>query len=314
MRELSFPDGGRMYAQDASYLEFIAEDLIGHSAARLAIDPRSHFYDSTDVLPKSLQARLVRVDQLGEAAEKAEAIVLPIFRGLGIDFQGWGSLSIEKASERDAVLFAHELTYNLQLFIIGLDHRVQVQLRPSRIITAAANLRGMCHASDGRASLAAIEGIFRCYSTLDVPSLAFQSNARADQVEQFARFVEDETYRAMSDEAGLLGVPAKATHALIRMKRLASDLIARPRVAATMELTTSPIQAVAGVRLPASQLASRLLSKDYYLPPLVELTAAESRAASEWRSSGSPYISPPVLRQFTKGRSPRHKRLELCRS
>ena len=64
-----------------------------------------------------------------------------------------------------------------------------------------------------RANLAILEGIFRTYRPYDVASLTFRSDARPQLAERFQQFVEDETYREMSRDAGLLGLPAKMTHA-----------------------------------------------------------------------------------------------------
>jgi len=120
--------------------------------------------------------------------------------------------------------------------------------------------------------------------------LSFRSNAREGYIEQFTRLVEDETYRSMAQQAGLLGVPTRMTHAFIRLRRLAADLFARQGVKDGLELGSRPLEVATRVPVPDSSTVARVLGKPRYLPPLITLGAAEDRAIREWHRAKPPLI------------------------
>jgi hypothetical protein len=77
------------------------------------------------------------------------------------------------------------------------------------------------------------EAIFATYEPLKTPGLRTRSGIEIDHVRAFSAFVTDETYREMAHEAGLLGVPAKATLAVLSIRRKAgAETIASPQTRA----------------------------------------------------------------------------------
>ena len=294
-REVITPDGKRGLTRDASFLGFIVEDLLSHCATGLAIAPSSPFYDSTAILPRSLRSYVSVVDKHSEAIEKVAAIMEPVYQSLGFEFNGFGATVTPPGCD-DAVAYdLVVLAVDLHRFLIGLDHRVQVDVQPRETLKRAQRLRKLSRNPDARAHLASIEGIFRSYSKFDVPSLSFRSDAREDHIEHFARLVEDETYRSIAKQAGLLGVPTRMTHALIQLRRLARDFFARQGVSDGLELGGLPLQAATSVPVPTAGTVARVLGKPRYLPPLIALGAAQDRATREWHRVKPPLILTPHI-------------------
>ncbi len=296
-RQVVYPSGTRGGIRDASYLEFIVEDLISHNAMRLAIDPTSVYYGATDILPQELRDQVIEVDRHGETVEKVAAIVGPIYRDLGLEFEGISSITVPAGRDDDAEDLL-SLASSLHPLIIGVDHCVQIQGDAGASLLTAERLKRKVRSSESRAILAIIEGVYRSYSRHDAPALSFLPGATSDHIERFARFVEDETYKRMAEEAGLLGVPARMTHALIRLRRLAADFVRRPEVADVLQLGSRPLEVATSLPTPDPGPLYRLLSKTHYLPPLITMADAHERAVAEWRRSEPALVVPPKLRGF----------------
>jgi hypothetical protein len=295
-RSVVFPDGTRGGIRDASYLEFIVEDLVSHSAVKLAIDPHSVYYESTGMLPRLLRDRVVKVDPRCESVEKVAAILGPVYRELRIEFGGVGGITVPAGRDDDAGDLL-TLATSLHVLIIGVDYCVQVQGNAEVSLAAAERLKQKVRSSESRAVLATIEGLYRGYSRQVSPALGFRPGLRSEYVEHFARFVEDETYRRMAQEAGLVGVPTRMTHALVRLRRLAADFVTRQEIADVVELGSRPLEAATRLPIPGPGILSRLLSKTRYLPPLISMDDAHERALAEWRRAEPPMVVPPDLRR-----------------
>jgi hypothetical protein len=67
-----------------------------------------------------------------------------------------------------------------------------------------------------------------------------RSGIEIDRVRAFSAFVTGETYREMAHEASLLGVPAKATLAVLSMRRKVAELLSRPKIADCMKQALRP--------------------------------------------------------------------------
>ncbi|HEV7564386.1 MAG TPA: hypothetical protein VGO31_00305 [Microbacteriaceae bacterium] len=289
MREVIFPDGERGAAVDASFLQFLVEELIAHSVARLAVDPNSLFYRSVGGLPSVLRERIIEVDSNLECLEKAAYVLDPVFCEIGVDFEERSS-DAEQHDVEFAVGALRELGWDFHRFLVGQRHHVQVGLAPEQVMTRIDYLLGVCHEPEARAVLASIAGIFNSYVPLDVPSLTWRSQASPELAQQFARFVENQTYVRMSEAAGLLGIPARMTHGLIRMRRFAADLIARPAVSDVMDLSAASVGTASHLPLPSAKTMRGLLTQSQYIPPLLALEDTELRAADRWRTSDAPVL------------------------
>jgi hypothetical protein len=102
--------------------------------------------------------------------------------------------------------------------------------------------------------------------------------------------VEDQTYRKITRESGLLGFPTLMTYALIRLRRRAADFVARPKVSDVLEVSQRPIALATRVPPLDTGRVARLIGKTHYLPPLIELLDEQSRAFEEWQRSKPPFM------------------------
>jgi hypothetical protein len=294
LRPLVFSDGSRGASLDASYLQFIVEELIRFSAVDLAIDPSSAFYGSVDLLPPSFRRRIRKVDKNRLAREKTFFILAPVYKALGMEFPLFrGVLEIPNGIDHELAHAILLLTLGLERFLIGSDHRVQVDIDLEIMLAALAVLMTHVHNMEARANLVTFEGVLRTYRPFQVPSLVVRPDPNHDLSRRFQEFVEDETYRYLSREAGLLGFPSRATHAVITMRRAISELLAKPRFQDAAELTSQAVTASTALPTSTSRI-QRLLAPQSFLPPLVSLQDAHARAAEQWAATAPPFI--PTLR------------------
>jgi FAD/FMN-containing dehydrogenase len=179
----------------------------------------------------------------------------------------------------------------LERFVIGVDNQVQVDVNAQVMLHDVRVLTEVVKDTEARANLATLEGVLRTYKPLEVPSLVLRSEAGGGLSRIFHGFVEDETYRLLAREAGLLGIPTRASYALVRMRRTATDLLGKPRFRAAADLTAGTIKAASTIPAPASKAGQVLLDRQYYLPPLISLRDAEERAVTKWADAAPPFVS-----------------------
>ena len=86
VRNFVLSNGARATAQDASFLPFIAEELVRHSAARLALDVESMLYRGRDALPQVFRDRLIEVDHLERQARRLQLSSDPFTRRSELNF------------------------------------------------------------------------------------------------------------------------------------------------------------------------------------------------------------------------------------
>src|SRR4051794_31754326 len=87
MRRVVSPEGAQVWTHDLSYVPFLIEELVRHSAPHIAVNQHSPFYEARDSLPRALRDRIVDVDG-DRAAEKAYAVLASALRELGVERSG----------------------------------------------------------------------------------------------------------------------------------------------------------------------------------------------------------------------------------
>jgi|GEM_PF-3622825 len=297
MRPYRTADGKQGGVVDLSYLEFVVEALIAQSATNLAVSPESRYYEDHQFLPESLRTRICKVDKDAEAYEKAYAVLLPAIKETGITVHGQGNaFQVPDGTDMLLATAVSQLLIDLRMLLVGIAHRCQLPLDKQSMLSGLKLLQKGLSKPDSRANLAFIEGLLALYEPADIPGLHGRVGVESDHVRAFSQFVTDETYRAMSREAGLLGVPARATVALLSMRRKLAELLTHPKVADLYEAGTTSVEIATKMPTPKSPLLARLLNPDAgYLPPLVDLSAATARAQSDWVSVGPPLRVPRDL-------------------
>lgn len=294
-RALTFADGSTGAAWDLSYVPFLIEDLIAHSAARIAIQDGSLVHGVVGDLPQVLRDRLIVVDKHREASEKAHAVMAPLFDEFRVRRLGRGGYQLSDEGFSEVAPQLLTLTHMLESFLVGLAHELQLELDPTEVVALSERLRKIARNSESRACLATLGGVFRTYSSVVTPSLQFRSEASDDLVQTFERFVEDETYRRLAREAGLLGIPMQMTHALIQMRRTVGDLLKRQRVSDVMTLGTKGVAVATHLPVPDPGVFARILGKPRYIPPLISLEAVGERALGAWEAADPEFRPPPGL-------------------
>jgi hypothetical protein len=290
-RTLQFPDGRRAFAQDYSYYRYIAEDLIRHSAVVLAVRAAGAEHIAAALAPP-IRARMKRVDRRSRIGDRARAVLAPVAEDIGVKFRGPAVWHQSEDVDGELAVALLSLSSALERLLLGITDQLHVAVDVDGAAAAVEALRGGCSSSYARANLAILDGVLATYEPVDVPALVARPNAPEDLTRHFVRFVEDETYRELSHEAHLLGVPAKVRRAVALMRRRSEDLLRKPNVQDVVDAGTETLSLATQIPSASASTISRLLGDTRYLPPLVSLAGADGRARTAWREDAPEFLHP----------------------
>lgn len=102
--------------------------------------------------------------------------------------------------------------------------------------------------------------------------------------------MEDVSYRRVSRDAGLLGVPEDGDRAVVLIQRGLTKLVRQPLFKPVAKVASKLISKASPFDVEASSLVEALLPKRY-LPPIVPLDAAYARAEAQWVKQREPFVA-----------------------
>ncbi len=222
------------------------------------------------------------------AARMDRALRKPICREFGlihIPPPDGGGLRFEKRLSEPIEKAVLCLECDWYKFLLGLEHGLQIDVDVSRIREAALLLRKHAKRTDTRAVLATIAGVLSPYVPTKAGVIEMVPVESGDLVDTFRALLEDETYRAISQEFHRIGFPARLKEGLARLGSLSKRLVRKRQFKNVLTLGTKTITAATQVPLPDGELAERLLGKQY-LPPTLSLAPALQKARKLWEDSG----------------------------
>ncbi len=176
----------------------------------------------------------------------------------------------------------------------------QVDVGLERAIVAAECLRRRCKSREATANLAVVRGLLESYSPNEIGGLWLSSAPHGKEIaERFEEFIQDETYRQLSEASFLLGIPARAKRAIDLTHRLAKRVVRKQHFSKFFRYGSRMLAMSEGVPAPSADILEIMLD-EAYLPPVADVSQsveAARRAYSRESTTGLLGISSELLRR-----------------
>jgi len=204
--------------------------------------------------------------------------------GLKRHFTGGHVISFERPLPKPVENAVMCLEAEWYLFMLGLEHGLQIDIDVSGMRKAALLLRRHAKDSATRAVLATMAGILAPYGPKQTGVIEMVPAESGELVQTFLALVEDETYRAISKEFYSIGFPTHLREGLSRIATLSKRLVRKREFKNIITMGTKAVTAATQIPLPDGELGERLLRKNY-LPPTLSLAPALEKAKDAWGRS-----------------------------
>jgi hypothetical protein len=283
-----FRSFGKARRRDASSWPFIVEELIAFGATDIAIPKISLALYAMDVLPDSLRKRIQVIDKKRAILQSSNLFFSPIAENFGLKVGAW-SLSRTREIPEVLELAVVDLYFNMYTFFLGLEYQLEIDLNIQSMKQSTEVLRAEARDPESRARLAVLAGVLNCYGPSSVDSVVLKPSSAPRLIELFTEFVQDETYRQMSRSFHDLGYPARLKRSLTVIGRLAKKLVTQAPFKQVIDLSSRTIAAASSLPVPDSELGASLLRKKY-LPPVVPVRHALSRAREAWEKAETLFV------------------------
>jgi hypothetical protein len=283
-------EGRKAWIRDASSFPFIIEEIISVGAIGVAIPAESLSSFALDTLFPPLKRRIKIVDKDLGIAQMDRTIRQPINQEFGLKRLDTLAITFEKEISRDVQDAVCCLEARWYHFLLGLEYGLQIDVEIERLKQAVVLLRNHAKTPNARATLATFAGILASYEPHEVGVIEMVPVAQDELVQVFETFLEDETYRAMSEEFHDLGFAHRLKTRLSRIGTLSKRLVHKKVFKNIVDLGTKSVTAATKIPLPEAELGERLLKKKY-LPPAISLKRALKRAHDAWEKSGCEFVS-----------------------
>lgn len=276
----------RALIRDASSFPFIIEEIVSFGALGIAIPGWSLSNLAIDSLPPILRRRIKIIDKGLRILKMDRALREPICKEFGLKrrLPGGHVITFERSLPKpieNAVLCLEAKWY---LFMLGLEHGLQIDIDASGMRKAALLLRRHAKDSPTRAVLATMAGILAPYGPKQTGVIEMVPAESGELVQTFLALVEDEMYRAISKEFYSIGFPSRLREGLSRIATLSKRLVRKREFKNIITMGTKTVTAATQIPLPDGELGERLLRKNY-LPPTLSLAPALEKAKDAWRRS-----------------------------
>jgi len=281
----------RGLVRDGSAFAYQIEELIALGAIQVAIQacPRNTAF--RDSLSTKLRDRVRLIDDDYECQMSAKALLSPIAEELCLEFQG-GVVSINKKLDEDVERAATRLYFYLQSFLLGVEHRLQIDIDLADMKASADLLRRTLRSLDGRAVASVLTGILTTYEPAFLSTAIVHPMAEQQLISLFKEFVQDETYKHLSEASHKIGIPRRAKRAVSMVGRQAKKLISKPAFREITDLSSKVIMMATQVPVPDSDAFNALVASGY-LPPIVSLRKASQDAQAVWLAQKPDIVFPP---------------------
>jgi hypothetical protein len=283
-----YRSSGKGRKRDASSWPFIVEELIAFGATDIAIPKISLALYAMDVLPDSLRKRIQIIDKKRAVLDASNLFFSPIAEEFGLKVGAW-SLTRMRNIPQNLELAVVELYFNMYTFFLGLEYQLEIDLNIDSIKQSIEVLRSHARDSVSRARLAVLTGVLNCYGPSKVDSIILKPSSNTRLIELFAEFVQDETYRQISNNFHKLGYPAHLKRSITLIGRLSRKFITNAPFKQVVDISSKIIATASSLPLPDSKLGASLVKKKY-LPPVVPVRKAMSRAKAAWEKAEKPFV------------------------
>lgn len=272
---------------DGSSFPFIIEEFLAVAATQIAIPQQSVAQGFVDVLPEDMRRWVEVVDETGIVSRRREVIFSPIAEELGLAMRG-PSIAFRGNNPGEVENWAASLYFQLYPFLLGLEHRLQVDVDIDAMKKALELLRNRLRSQKARIVAAALTGLLSEYRSMSVPGLVRVATPNAMLVSQFEDYLEDELYQAVSEGTFQLGFPERIAEARRRLGRLTKALVRGKTWKGIWKAGNYAL--TASTQLPPVDLDVFPNANDRYLPPVASFRELIDRAESNWKRVGPPLI------------------------
>lgn len=304
--ELPSQGGAVPFQMDRNAFRFLAQEVVSQGAVHVVIDSFSSFNKDRELLGTPLLRRVKAVDHRKQTHADVIRILQPICDELKIDLTDTSSLmhsfvsplfaeflDTSDASRRSLIEASFVLYTSLYHLMLGMKHKAQIDIDLAHTWCALQRLRTFCRSDTAQTNISMISGVIRTYKVEAVGEIRAKANYDLQiLLDCFSDFIEDETYRQLSIERNLLGVPAYARRSLASIRRLSRDLARSKLFRGVFRYSVGAVAVASHVPSPASEFSdAALASADTYLPPIAPLHAHVENAWRRW-ATANPAFTP----------------------
>jgi hypothetical protein len=286
-REVATEGGEVMFSRDGSFLPYLIEELVAHSALKI-VTPKGGLLDRfAKHLPDDAQ-RYVEVVDWNRAASKTNALLAPLLHEFGVVE---ATPELIRTSGQDTPPAILVLFGDLLEFITGIEGKAEVSVNFERLKRVTHLARVLAKSSEARLVLARLEATWNMYATMSVPTIEALPKATPAYVEGFRRLLEDAEYAKLSKEAHNLGMAARSRRAVQLMRRCAVSVTSKSPFREIFNLGTTVITACSKTPLPDAETLAHVLQTSY-LPPFFQMRDAYANAKNAWEAAKPAFIPP----------------------
>jgi len=287
--------GAQGGVRDGSALAYQIEELIALGAVEVAIQGWPSNQVFRDSLSPTLRGRVRLIDEDLQCLNRAQAVLFPIAEELSLEL-GFSAVSYNKKLDSSVQSAAATLHFSLQSFLLGVEHNLQIDIDLAGMKASVDLLRRNLRSPEARAVASLLAGILATYEPATLSATVVRPMAPPQLISLFEEFVQDETYRQLSEASHDIGIPRRAKRAIVMVGRHAKKLIAKPAFREVADLSSKAITMATQVPVPDSDACNALVASGY-LPPIVSLREAMDDAHSMWMTQRPEIIFPPSARE-----------------
>jgi hypothetical protein len=279
-------------ASDFSTLAWMIEEFVSLGVCTILVGKSAPESRLVTKMPPLLRRRITLASD--EQELRARALIMePIHEELGCRVVR-GNLKFDRKIENNlkaAVIRVHRDLYALA---VGLNHSVQVNVRPAGTVTALQHLRSALRDPRGRSVVAQLSGVIAAYVPLTFDGPQITATAPTELVSIFDRLVNEESYSGFSNSIGSLTQSSGRRAALARTRTFLRQIVKSPPAQVILDVVSKIVKVGGANAIPqASSLFSMFQVRA--LPMLVDLSEARSRALKRWLATAG--AVPPFSRE-----------------
>ncbi len=290
--------GMRAYGFRRWFLPYLAADFMRLGACRIAVradDPSARELRS---LPAELARRVYTVDREGKLAARTQVFLEPVLAEVPVSFDLGGMLPRgPKSADPEIVAAVARFRQALLHFLVGVSERLHVELDIPTVLDCLRLLDQRLVSLAARRRVAAFAAVLDGYDQILVDTVKFETRLEKDRVRAFIDVVARPEYQQLSRELGVLGVPGKAPHAVLAMRRLTRWLQRRLKGAVQVVPVALAIPVLGQENF--DEIGRWLRESAGYFPAMMSFADARAEAlerfATENRLNAMPRPARPTL-------------------